>query len=97
MKRTETGYSLKVEVPGFDKENIKASYTKPYLSVTAEQTEGEGELTTKRTYSFRTYLPNIDASAITSSLKNGVLNLTLPKKVEELPNHIDIKLIGDDK
>jgi HSP20 family protein len=88
MKQTDTGYAVKVEVPGFDKENIKVTYNRPYLMVNAEQTDGE----VVRKYSYKTFLPNIDVNAIDSSLKNGVLTLALPKKAEDQPKPIDIKV-----
>ena len=88
MKQTDTGYAVKVEVPGFEKENIKVTYNKPYLMVNAEQTDGE----VVRRYSYKSYLPNIDVNAIDSNLKNGVLTLALPKKAEDQPQSIDIKV-----
>jgi HSP20 family protein len=88
MKQTDTGFAVKVEVPGFDKENIKVTYNKPYLMVNAEQTDGE----VVRKYSYKTFLPNIDINAISSNLKNGILTLALPKKAEDQPKAIDIKV-----
>ena len=99
MKQTETGYAVKVEVPGFDKENIKVSYTRPYLMVHAEQGSetqaGEYAPITKRTYSYKVYLPDVDVNSIDTALKNGVLTLTLPKKAEDQPKAIDIKVSGE--
>ncbi len=92
MKQDETGYSVKVEVPGFDKENIKVTYNKPYLMVSAEQKDEDSV----RKYVYKAYLPNIDTTAIDTNLKNGVLTLTLPKKAEDQPKAIDIKVSGEE-
>lgn len=87
-KSNDTGFVVRVEVPGFEKENIKVSYHNPYLSIAAEQKE-EGE--TKRFY-YKSYLPEVDATTIDAGLRNGILTLTVAKKPEEQPQQIDIKV-----
>ena len=43
IKETENGYQLDVEMPGFDKKDIKISLENGYLTVSAEKSSREEE------------------------------------------------------
>ena len=96
----ETSYTLKVDVPGFQKENIQVSYENDTLTVKAERKEdltkenGDAKknnaLVSERVFgSFQRnyYFPQIRAEGITAKLENGVLTLTLPKDIEKATAH----------
>jgi HSP20 family protein len=91
VKETEGGYTVQAEVPGVPKEDIHVSVEGNVVSLRAEvrqldqKTEGEKVLRSERYYgsvarSFQ--LPaDIDAAQAKAKYDNGVLTLTLPKKL----------------
>ena len=94
-------YKLEAELPGFKKEDIHVGVDKNVVSVTAER-HSEAENSDKRDKFIRkersygsykrsfTIGENVDTSAIRAAYDNGVLTLTLPKKVEEEQKTFDI-------
>ena len=100
IKETEKDYVLLIDVPGFDKKDIKISLDQKYLTVTATSkkdiAEGEKFLKQERFYGTVTrsfYVGEVEQKAINASFTNGVLQIKLPKhnykKVEER-KYIDI-------
>ncbi len=96
-------FVLEAELPGFEKGDINIDLKDGMLTISAEHKESndkkdkEGNyIRRERSYgSFsRSFdVTNIDESAIDASFKNGVLELTLPKKEdkEEPVKKIEIK------
>ncbi|MEE1353994.1 MAG: Hsp20/alpha crystallin family protein [Acutalibacteraceae bacterium] len=94
-------YQLTADLPGFKKEDIHVGVDKNVVSVTAER-HSEAENSDKRDKFIRkersygsykrsfTIGENVDTSAIRAAYDNGVLTLTLPKKVEEEQKTFDI-------
>jgi len=92
IKKTDEGYHLSADLPGFKKDEIKIRYEKDILTIeaTKETVEESSEyLHKERTYkhvkrSLR--LEDIDESLIKARLENGVLEVSLPKteKVREI-------------
>lgn len=93
-------YHIEMDVPGFNKENIKIEAKKDYLTITAEKSNDEEEkdknyMHRERTYgkyqrSF--YLGDLDAENIDAEFNNGVLKITVPKKnAEDGKKYIEIK------
>ena len=88
-------YVLEAELPGFNKEDIQLDVKDGILTITAQHTENEDEKNDKGEYirrerrygSFRRSfdVTGIDENAITASYKDGVLELTLPKAQQVLP------------
>ena len=65
-----------VELPGVEKENIKLSGTKDKLTISVNSP--------RRKYFKEVELPaKVDSKKMTSKYKNGVLDITVPKKKEE--------------
>ena len=100
IKETEKDYVLLIDVPGFDKKDIKISLDQKYLTVTATSkkdiAEDEKFLKQERFYGTVTrsfYVGEVEQKAISASFTNGVLQIKLPKhnykKVEER-KYIDI-------
>ena len=82
-------YCIKADVPGFDKEDIKISLDDNILTIQGERkkettNKQENYIQKERFYtnfskSIALY-DNVDIEKINASLKNGVLELQLPKK-----------------
>ena len=80
-------YVLEAELPGFNKEDIQLDVKDGILTITAQHTENEDEKNDKGEYiyDFCNDTTGIDENAITASYKDGVLELTLPKAQQVLP------------
>jgi len=92
---------LKAELPGIKKEELNISVEGDTLTIKGEK-KHESEVKEEQFHIMeRTYgsfsrsfsLPaNVDASKVRADYKDGVLNLTLPKKEESKPKKIDVKV-----
>lgn len=87
-------YLMEAELPGFDKEDIKLDITGNTLTLSAEhKAEAEDKKNDnyiRRERTFGSYqrsfdLTGIDADKIEAEYKNGILELSLPKIIEEKP------------
>lgn len=90
---------VEADVPGFDQKDIKVSLKDGALSLSAKKESAKEEK--KKNYhrieraygSFYRQIPlpgQIDESKVKAVYKNGVLNLTLPKREEEKAKEIKI-------
>ena len=94
-------FAVHAEIPGVNKENIQVSVEGSIVTLKAEikqqdkQVEGEKILRTERYYgavarSFQ--LPaDIDEATAKAKYENGVLVLTLPKKISSVPQKLVIE------
>ena len=101
VKETESGYTVQAEVPGVSKEDIHVSLEGNVVSLRAEvrqhdeKREGEKVLRSERYFgavarSFQ--LPaDVDAAQAKAKYDNGVLTLTLPKKVNKAAQRLNIE------
>lgn len=101
VKETDGGYTVQAEVPGVPKEDIHVSIEGNVVSLRAEvrqmdqKTEGEKVLRSERYYgsvarSFQ--LPaDIDAAQAKAKYDNGILTLTLPKKLNNSSQRLNIE------
>jgi HSP20 family protein len=90
VAETERGYSVKLEVPGVAKEDVKVSIEGRQITVQAQAQRSEerkdGERVVYRERSASSYartftLPQeVDQAEAGARLENGVLTLTLPKR-----------------
>ena len=92
IKESDKGYELEMDLPGFKKDEIKASLENGYLTITAEkclekdQKEEEGKkYICRERYSGscqRTFYvgDEIEQDDIKASFKHGILRLDIPKK-----------------
>lgn len=88
---SEQGWVLSVELPGFSKEEIHLSFEDRLLVLTAE---GPVERPFGSKIDRRWKLgEDVDGTAISARLENGVLELNIPKKTKEItqPTRIEIQ------
>lgn len=86
--RQEDKYVVKVELPGFSKEDISIDVEEGQLIISAtrqessEDTQGNYVRRESRTGSFRRVidLTGIDTSCISAAYKDGILTVELPKE-----------------
>lgn len=91
VKETADAYEMKVELPGFRKENIKISLNDGYLTIFAEkhgEDGSEGKFIRRERYSGscqRSFYvgEELHEDQIRAEFKHGVLKIDLPKKKEE--------------
>ena len=99
IKETENGYETQVDLPGFDKKDIKVSLKNGYLTVSAEKQEKEEDkhnyLRRERNYSCsRSYYvgESVKEQDVKAKYDNGILSLSVPKETKEIPSgNIDIE------
>lgn len=92
IREFDDRYELSLEVPGFQKDDLKVSLKKEYLTVEAEHPKAEPEngrmLRSERyTGSYaRTFHvgDDIDSSAVNARYENGILQIVL-RKLQEAP------------
>lgn len=93
IKENETGYSLELAAPGFEKEDFKIDLDHDLLSISVEKenkTEEEKDGYTRREFNYSSFkrsftLPeSVDREKIQASYTNGILSVALPKKEQEL-------------
>ena len=102
LKETDHAYVLKADLPGMNKDDISVSVEEGVVTLRGERrheeekTEDGGYHRIERRYgsfqrAFR--IPGgVDSDKVTAEYKNGVLELTLPKREEVKPKQIDVKV-----
>jgi len=92
---TESGYEVRIEVPGLKRDEISVDVENDILTVSGEYQETE-EGETRRTlrsgrFEYRTQLPKgTAADEISAALADGVLTLVVPKVVKAEPRRVEI-------
>lgn len=95
IKKVDGSYVLEAELPGFKKEDISIDIDKDCLTIAAERKSDETEEKSDNgfirrerfygSYSRSFNVKGIDTDAITASYTDGVLTLTMPEKIPEVP------------
>lgn len=95
VKESENSFELEVAVPGMDKGDFKVEVKQSTLIVSAQKEQKEEDKNDKEKYlrkefSFRSFtrsfiLPEktVDAENIVANYKDGILNISIPKKEKE--------------
>ena len=93
IKEKKDSYVVNVDLPGYEKEDIKIEINNGYLTVTAERTNSdeekeEGRYIRKERYSgqcSRSFYvgDNVKDTVVKASFKNGILTLEFPKEKHE--------------
>jgi HSP20 family molecular chaperone IbpA len=97
---TEAGYHIEVEMPGVEKEGVDVKLEKGVLSilgrVQAEDTLGFEKVYSE--YEFGNYERQfqiseiIDETKVKAVIKNGILQVELPKRESAKPKRIEVKV-----
>ncbi len=99
VQETADEYKVQADLPGMDKKDVHISVENGVLTIKGERKEEEKREQDNSFYRERVYgsfcrsfnLPSrVDESKIQASLKDGVLNVTLPKAEEAKPREISI-------
>ncbi len=100
VKETSEGYSLKADLPGVAKENIKLSVDDGYLTVAVKKDEVKSEDNENYIYRERQqvssqrcfYVGDINPEDVVASYRDGVLDVKFPKAADGPSNReIEIK------
>ena len=101
VKENDKAFTVHAEVPGVKKEDIQVDINGNMVSIRAEvKQEKEEKKGDKVIYSERSYgmasrslsLPgDVDSQGASASYKDGVLDLTLPKKASAQSKHLAIQ------
>ncbi len=94
IKEKEHEYVIEMDLPGYEKENIKIDIEDGYLTVHAKvnknvEEKEEGKFVRKERYSgecSRSFYigEEVNEDVIKASFKNGILRLEVPKKEKEI-------------
>jgi HSP20 family protein len=100
LTETETGYEVKVDLPGLKPEEVKVELKGNELSITGERKEEKEEKgktfhrVERRYGEFRRILPlpeKVREEAIEAKVENGVLTVIVPKVEPVTPKTIEVK------
>lgn len=93
IRETEEGYVIDVDLPGYNKEDIKIDVTDGYLTINAKMNqekndENKGNYVRRERFygecSRSFYVgESVEAEDIKAAFKNGILSLEIPKVDEE--------------
>lgn len=94
---TESGYLIAMDLPGIDREALEIDVDDSRLIVKGTRTiDGSKQHRTERARGrfLRTFsVPgSVEQTKIGAEYKDGVLNIRLPKRSEQKPKKIDIKI-----
>jgi len=92
-------YKIELDVPGFDKKDIKIECKKGYLTITAkrefkEENSDKNYIRKERSYGEYTrsfYLGDVDTSKIEAKFSNGTLMISVPQ-IEKQDNNTIIEI-----
>lgn len=102
VKEHENGYSIEIEMPGFDKDDINLDLSNGYLTIEAQrnvsddENDKNGNFVRRERYfgscSRSFYVGDIDEKDIDAKLERGILLVFVPKdKQLETKKRIEIK------
>ena len=94
LKEKDGKYMLEIDVPGYDKEDIKIELNEGYLTVSAEKNEEKEDKDKHAKYLKRERFTGMCSRSyyvgeglkeedIKASFKNGILSIEFPKEVEK--------------
>lgn len=97
MKEEENSYTIQVMVPGFNKEELKVTIKDNILTVAGERSKDEGyddnhEFFSEKCERKIALSDDIDYQNVKVDLKNGILNIYLPKEETKSKEAISLKI-----
>ena len=76
IREDKDNYVIDIDLPGFDKKNIKIDITDGYLTINAKVNNKDNEKKSSRSF----YVgDDVKPENITANFKNGILTLEVPK------------------
>jgi HSP20 family protein len=98
VKEEENSYVFDIDIPGFEKEDIKLSLEDGYLSVEARKEEVKEDASDEKnpklnyisreryygSYSRTYYVGEVQEDNISANYKNGILTINIPKQIEKV-------------
>jgi HSP20 family protein len=93
IKETDRGYELAIELPGFDKKDVKVSMDNGYLLIEAERkSEKEDKkdaryIKRERYYGMMKrsfYVGDVNLADIKGNFTDGILKLEVPKEIKKV-------------
>jgi HSP20 family protein len=100
VKEDDQAYLVKADIPGVPPEDIEVTLDKGVLTIRGERKSEKREERDnfhrieryRGTFSRRLALPDAaDADGVTADMKDGVLNLRIPKREKAVSHRIEIK------
>ena len=103
VRETENTYEVDIDLPGFQKDEIKVDLKDGYLTVSAakgldkDQKDRHGKYIRQERYagacSRSFYVGDVEPSDVSAKYESGILQITLPKHVKkELPSSTTIAI-----
>ncbi len=101
IKEDENGFHLELAAPGLNKEDFKVNVDNDVLTISAEnkvENEDKKDNYTRREFSYTSFkrsftLPaTAEGEKIEANYKDGVLNITVPKKEDAKPKRREIAI-----
>ncbi len=99
VEETEKEIVIKADIPGVDPKNIEIAIENNVLTVRGERKE-EREEKKKNYHRVERFMgsfyraiplpPGVDAEKVTATSSNGVITITVPKKLEAQPKRITV-------
>jgi len=86
----ENNYYVKAEMPGINEEDVDVSVEDGMLSISADYKEEGENMLRQGKYSWACRVEDADHDNIDAKLKDGILNITLPKSEKLKPRKIEI-------
>jgi len=101
IREEDKDYRMEVEIPGLSEKDIELKVKENLLTLSTRKEEKKEEkgngylLRERKNREFRRSFvlqEDVEREGITASFKNGLLNITLPKKEKARPKMIEVKV-----
>ncbi|VEU79865.1 Hsp20/alpha crystallin family protein [Haploplasma axanthum] len=99
IKENDTSYTFEIDLPGFDKKDIKVGIENGYLTVSAsknDEVEEKKDNYIRRERHFGSftrsfYVGNVKLDTLAANYKDGILSIDVPKEIKEETKYLEIK------
>jgi len=79
IKEESDKYIIQAEVPGLEEKDLDISFENNNLMVRAEYEDESKKYSRSGSWAWSYYIPNTNSDEVKASLKNGILNIEIPK------------------
>ena len=91
---TDEAYTLDIVMPGMTKKDIDLTFKEGTLTIKCKKEVSDNDSQfygVKTDQTFNNFPRAVNADKVSAEMENGVLAITLPKRVSDKPKTIDIK------